>query len=145
MIDETTPAPLIPVDHIAYAALHRETQDLIKKLQTAIADHVKDENNAFHDVTEIQTRLDDGGARMTRIEESIEDQRVRGDRIEHNIKGIRTSLAENTDMTAELVTIFTAAKGFFTFAGWISTGLKWIAGVVAGGAALYLTLKGLSK
>jgi hypothetical protein len=100
---------------------------------------------SFHDVTGIQSRLSDGDARMTRIEEAIEDQRVRGDRIEHNIKGIRTNLKENTDMTSELVTTLTAAKGFFVVAGWVSTGLKWVVGAVTGIAALYLTLKGLSK
>ena len=145
MIDEKTPASEIPKDHVAYAALHRETQDLIKKLQSELAEHVKDESNAFHDVTNMQARLNDGSDRMTRIEESIEDQRVRGDRIEHNIKGIRTNLKENTDLTQEMVTIFKSAKGFFQVAGWLATGVKWVVGVVTGIAALYLTLKGLGK
>lgn len=96
-------------------------------------------------VDKIEKRLDDGSARMTRIEESIEDQRVRSDRIEHNIKGIRTNLNENTKLTQELVDILKAAKGFFRVLGWISTGVKWTAGLATGGIALYLALKGLNK
>lgn len=145
MIDEKTSASEIPKDHIAYAALHRETQTLIKKLQSDLAAHVKDESNAFHDVTEIQDRLGKGDERMTRIEESIEDQRVRGDRIEHDIKGISTNLGENTSLTKELVDIFKTAKGFFTFTGWIATGIKWTVGAVLGMAALYAALRGLDK
>lgn len=145
MVDESTPAEKIPVDHIAYAALHRETQELIRKLQAELAAHVVDESNAFHEVTGIESRLHDGSDRMTRIEESIEDQRQRSDRIEHNIKGIRSNLKENTEMTQELVTILKAAKGFFQVAGWITTGLKWLGGLVTGGIALYLALKGLEK
>lgn len=124
MIDETTPIEKIPPDHVAYAALHRETQELIKKLQDQLATHIKDENSAFHDVVNIQVRLEEGDRRMTRIEESIEDQRVRGDRIEHNIKGIRTSLNANNENTAELLEIIRSAKGLFRLIGRISSGLR---------------------
>ena len=109
MIDETTPADQIPLDHIAYAALHRETQDLIKKLQSELADHVKDESNAFHDVTNIQARLDDGDARMGRIEDSIFANHLEAvtDR-----KAQSKLLEENTQVTKEIKELISAGKGF---------------------------------
>ena len=142
MIDETTPAAVIPKDHIAYASLHRETQALIKKLQDDLAAHIVDESNAFHDLTGITTRLDKGQARMDAIDKAIADNHT-GGLVER--KRIEDMLRENTDVTQEIKDILDAAKGFFKVGGWIATGVKWIVGVVTGGTALYLTLKGLNK
>ena len=142
MVDETTPADAIPIDHLAYAALHRETQALIKKLQEDLADHVMDEAAAFHSLSGITTRLDKGQARMDSIEKSIADNHA-GGLIER--KHIEDMLRENTDVTQEIKNILDAAKGFFKVGGWIATGVKWLVGVVTGCIALYLTLKGLSK
>ena len=96
-------------------------------------------------VDKIEGRLGDGSERMSRIEESIEDQRVRSDRIEHNIKGIRNNLTENTKMTQDLVDILKAAKGFFQVLGWIAVVVKWVAAIVIPLVGLWATLHGLDK
>lgn len=142
MVDETTPAEAIPADHIAYAALHRETQALIKKLQDDLAAHITDESNAFHDVVGIQSRLDDGHARMCLIETLIATNHTTATADRERLEG---KLDDNSSATEELLKIIRSGKGFFTVAGWIATGLKWLAGLVLGGIALYTALKGLSK
>jgi hypothetical protein len=131
MIDETTPAASIPVDHLAYAALHRETQGLIKTLKSGLDSHVKDEANAFHDVTGINVRLDKGQARMDSIEKSIGDNH--NETILHR-KHLEDLLQKNTTVTDEIREILEGGKSFFRaiakVGSWTRTVILWFLPVI---------------
>ena len=146
MVDESTPADKIPHDHLAYAALHRETQGLIKKLQSELEEHIKDESNAFHDVTDIQTRLANGDARMSRIESSILENHIGAvtDR-----QRMEEMLQENTNVTNEIREIIEGGKSFFKWVGRAaSLGRKvilWILPVVTAVLSFWYVITGQHK
>lgn len=67
-------------------------------------------------LVEIQARLDDGDARMTRIESSLE---------------------ANTAVTTDIKDILEAGRLGLKVLGWIGAAAKWVGLVAAGGAALW--------
>lgn len=76
------------------------------------------------------------------LEAAIEEIRREQADIRAELKSNTEVTAEIKEMTAEMVDLFTAAKGFFKMAGWIGTGIKWVSGVAAALAALWLVFKG---
>lgn len=93
----------------------------------------------------VNTRLDDGTKRMSRIEESVEAVnaciKANNDAaLVHRIKFEKT-LEENTQATADILDIISAAKGFFRVAGAIGAVLKWGTGIAAACIGLWVTIK----
>lgn len=94
----------------------------------------------------VNTRLDDGTKRMSRIEDSVtavnDCIKANNDAaLVHRIKFEKT-LEENTQATADILDIISAAKGFFRVAGAIGAALKWGTGIAAACIGLWVTIKG---
>lgn len=94
----------------------------------------------------VNTRLDDGSKRMSRIEESVEavNDCIKANNdaaLVYRIKFEKT-LEENTQATADILDIISAAKGFFRVAGAIGAVLKWGTGIAAACIGLWVTIKG---
>lgn len=61
------------------------------------------------------------------------------------VSALERGVKENTELTEtvsvdtkELLDLFRAAKGGFRVVGWLGTFAKWVAGIVAGGATVYV-------
>ena len=94
----------------------------------------------------VNVRLDDGTKRMSRIEESVtavnDCIKANNDAaLVHRIKFEKT-LEENTQATADILDIISAAKGFFRVAGAIGSVIKWGTGIAAACIGLWVTIKG---
>jgi len=94
----------------------------------------------------VNTRLDDGAKRMSRIEESVTEVnaciKANNDAaLAHQIK-FEKALEENTQATADILDIISAAKGFFRVAGAIGSAIKWGTGIAAACIGLWVTIKG---
>lgn len=94
----------------------------------------------------VNTRLEDGAARMSRIEESVTEVnaciKANNDAaLAHQIK-FEKALEENTQATADILDIISAAKGFFRVAGAIGAAIKWGTGIAAACIGLWVTIKG---
>lgn len=94
----------------------------------------------------VNTRLDDGTKRMSRIEDSVtavnDCIKAHNDAaLVHRIKFEKT-LEENTQATADILDIISAAKVFFRVAGAIGAVLKWGTGIAAACIGLWVTIKG---
>ena len=72
------------------------------------------------DIKSVDQRLDDGDARMNRIEEKI------------NI---------TASEVAEVLDIIRMGKSFFKFAGYMGTFIQWVLVISAPAVALYFTIK----
>ena len=106
------------------------------------------ENNGQHaagdctggceDVKQIELGLEQGATRMTSIEDSLSDLATK---LDNHIK-----LSNETNgLVAEVLDILHAGKGFFRIVGYIATGIKWTAAVIAPVIALIYTLKNGGK
>ena len=94
----------------------------------------------------VNTRLEDGTARMSRIEDSVTAVnaciKANNDAaLVHRIKFEKT-LEENTQATADILDIITAAKGFFKVASAVGSVVKWVTGIAAACIGLWVTIKG---
>ena len=94
----------------------------------------------------VNTRLDDGAKRMSRIEDSVTAVnaciKANNDAaLAHRTKFEKT-LEENTQATADILDIISAAKGFFRVAGAIGSAIKWGTGIAAACIGLWVTIKG---
>lgn len=94
----------------------------------------------------VNVRLDDGTKRMSRIEESVTAVnaciKANNDAaLVHRVKFEKT-LEENTQATADILDIISAAKGFFRVAGAIGSAIKWGTGIAAACIGLWVTIKG---
>ena len=94
----------------------------------------------------VNVRLDEGTKRMSRIEESVtavnDCIKANNDAaLVHRIKFEKT-LEENTQATADILDIISAAKGFFRVAGAIGSVIKWGTGIAAACIGLWVTIKG---
>ena len=89
-------------------------------------------------IKQVEKELTDGTVRITNIEGSIEDLAKKLDahlRVSHETNGL----------VAEVLDILHASKGFFHIVGYIATGIKWTATVVAPVVALIYTFKSGGK
>lgn len=86
-------------------------------------------------VDDICVRLEDGDARMARIEKNQEDAKEQRELV-------KAKLDTTVDSVDELLDILRAAKGFFTVLGMMGNVVKWAAAVAAPVIALWFTLKG---
>ena len=94
----------------------------------------------------VNTRLEDGTKRMSRIEDSVtavnDCIKANNDAaLIHRIKFEKT-LEENTQATADILDIITAAKGFFKVASAVGSVVKWVTGIAAACIGLWVTIKG---
>jgi hypothetical protein len=94
----------------------------------------------------VNTRLEDGTKRMSRIEDSVtavnDCIKANNDAaLVHRIKFEKT-LEENTQATADILDIITAAKGFFKVASAVGSVVKWVTGIAAACIGLWVTIKG---
>lgn len=58
--------------------------------------------------------------------------------LETEVKLLRESTEKNAIATHKVLEIVTMAEGFFKTLGYVGAGVKWLAGVVAAGGALYV-------
>lgn len=94
----------------------------------------------------VNTRLEDGTKRMSRIEDSVtavnDCIKANNDAaLIHRVKFEKT-LEENTQATADILDIITAAKGFFKVASAVGSAVKWVTGIAAACIGLWVTIKG---
>lgn len=94
----------------------------------------------------VNTRLEDGTKRMSRIEDSVtavnDCIKANNDAaLIHRVKFEKT-LEENTQATADILDIITAAKGFFKVASAVGSVVKWVTGIAAACIGLWVTIKG---
>lgn len=94
----------------------------------------------------VNTRLEDGTKRMSRIEDSVTAVnaciKANNDAaLIHRVKFEKT-LEENTQATADILDIITAAKGFFKVASAVGSVVKWVTGIAAACIGLWVTIKG---
>jgi hypothetical protein len=105
--------------------------------------------NTQETLTKMSQRLEDGSARMTRIEDSVTHVnnciKANNDAaLIHRIKFEKT-LEENTAATSEILEIISAAKGFFKTIGKLGDFLKWGLGIITAFVAFWLTIKNGGK
>lgn len=70
----------------------------------------------------------------------IDEMRAESAVLRDELKKNSEATAKISEMVHEMVELFSAAKGFFKMLGWIGSGVKWIALVVAACAALWALL-----
>jgi len=87
------------------------------------------------EVKAVEKRFSDGATRMTSIESSLSALSVKF--AEH----IKVS-SDTNGLVTEVLSILQAGKGFFRVMGYIATGVKWTAALLAPVIALVYTIKG---
>ena len=97
----------------------------------------------------VNKRLDDGSARMTRIEDSVQEVnnciKANNDAaLVHRVKFERT-LEENTAATKDILDIVNSARGFFRTMGKLGEFFKWGLGILTAFVAFWLTVKNGGK
>lgn len=100
--------------------------------QTAAEDRWKKEvrdrlDQHFEQLEAHRVELDAGKERMSSLESKVDANTVITERIE---KGV-----------TEILGIFDALKGFVTVGGWVTTGVKWLAGTLIACGIIFLVWK----
>ena len=90
-------------------------------------------------------RLDDGAARMERIEVQVCGVAAHQARNDKNLARVEAKIDENSAMNEELLSIIRAGKGFFKVAGWVASAVKWTAGLALPLIGLWFAIKGGGK
>ena len=114
------------------------TQEMVTGLHDIVAE-------LKSSVIGINDRLDKGQSRMDKIDSSIITINAVITEGAQTHARLESKIDQGNAANEELLDILRAAKGFFTVGGWLANGVKWIAGLITGGIALYLALKGLEK
>ncbi len=85
-----------------------------------------------HDqIQRVEARLDEGSARMQRIEVSITSTAIK--------------LETNTRETTEILDILRSGKAFFRIADYVTSAVKWVAGIGASILIFYYAIKDWPK
>lgn len=94
----------------------------------------------------VNTRLEDGAARMSRIEDSVTAVnaciKANNDAALLHQGKFEKTLEENTQATSDILEIISAAKGFFKVASSIGSVIKWVTGIAAACIGLWVAIKG---
>lgn len=85
------------------------------------------------ELTSINARLIGHCERMERIEERLEKGAGR-------MEGIEASLAENTTLTREVVSILADGKAAFRLLGYVGSVAKWLGAIAGAVAAVYAAI-----
>lgn len=75
---------------------------------------------------------------MAATEESIPGQL---DAIRARLGSVERAMEDNTEKTIEVLDLLTTFKGGMKFLGWLGVGAKWIAAMVAAGAAIWTAIQ----
>lgn len=90
---------------------------------------------------ETQERLDKGSERMQRIEDSIVEVKANQVKMAEAHTRFEIKLDGNSNATAEILDIISAAKGFFRGAALIGNALKWVLGIATAIIAFIVAVK----
>lgn len=96
-------------------------------LEEQHAAHEERLRDAERRLDEQQERLEAGDARMNDFAMALQKNNDASERIEKGVK--------------EILSIFTALKGFVTVGGWLGTGIKWAAGLIVAAGVVWLVIK----
>lgn len=98
-----------------------------------------------NDIAELDGRIKEGHDQMTGLKARLDEGDARMGRMEVTLSANASKLDHNSAETSEILSIMREGEAFFRFARRAGDVLKWTLGIATAVAAFWLTIKGMAK